>query len=65
MILYVYGEIMKIVTFYQFDIIPRFHPFLLHVRCKFGVTFVWICFRDVKGVGKHAYIFERKRNVKS
>ena len=37
---------MKIITFYQFDTNPRFPPFLLYVRCKFGVTFVQRCFRD-------------------
>ena len=39
---------MKINTFYHFDSNPRFPPFLLLVRFKFGVTFVRRCFRDGK-----------------
>ena len=39
---------MKNVPFYQFDFNPRFPPFLLYVRCNFGVTFVQRCFRDVR-----------------
>ena len=38
---------MKIIHFYYFDSDPRFPPFLLYVRWKSGVTFVWRCFRDV------------------
>ena len=34
------------ITFYHFDSNPRFPPFLLYVRCKFGITFVRRCFRD-------------------
>ena len=30
----------------SFNTNPRFPPFLLYVRCKSGVTFVWRCFRD-------------------
>ena len=41
-----YGEILKIITFYQFDSDPRFPPFLVYVRWKSGVTFVLRCFRD-------------------
>ena len=37
---------MKIIHFYHFDSDPRFPPFLLYVRWKSGVTFVWRCFRD-------------------
>ena len=33
--------------FYHFDSDPRFPPFLLYVKWKSGVTFVWRCFRDV------------------
>ena len=44
----IYGEILKIITFYHFDSDPRFLPFLLYVRCKSGVTFVRRCFCDVK-----------------
>ena len=40
------GEILKIINFYHFDSDPRFPPFLLYVRWKSGVTFVWRCFRD-------------------
>ena len=36
-------------TFYHFDSYPRFPPFLLYVRWKFGVTFVLRCFRDEMG----------------
>ena len=32
--------------FFHFDSDPRFSPFLLYVRWKFGVTFVRRCFRD-------------------
>ena len=32
--------------FYHFDSDPRFTPFLLYVRWKSGVTFVWRCFSD-------------------
>ena len=32
--------------FFHFDSEPRFPPFLLYVRWKFGVTFVRRCFRD-------------------
>ena len=39
---------LKITTFYHFDTIPRFPPFLLYVRWISGVTFVWRCFRDVQ-----------------
>ena len=42
----IYGEILKIITFYHFDSDPRFPPFLLYVRWKSGVNFVWRCFRD-------------------
>ena len=42
-----YGIILKIITFYHIDSNPRFRQFLLYVRCKSGVTFVRICFRDV------------------
>ena len=28
----------------SFNTNPRFPPFLLYVRCKSGVTFVWRCF---------------------
>ena len=37
---------MKNTHFYHFDSDPRFPPFLLYVRWKYGVTFVWRCFRD-------------------
>ena len=37
----------KLFTFYHFDFDPRFPPFLLYFRWKFGVTFVRRCFRDV------------------
>ena len=33
--------------FLSFNTNPRFPPFLLYVRCKLGVTFVWKCFSDV------------------
>ena len=32
--------------FLSFNTNPRFPPFLLCVRCKSGVLFVWRCFRD-------------------
>ena len=38
----VFVEILKIITFYHFDSDPRrprFPPFLLYVRCKFGGHF--------------------------
>ena len=44
-----YGEILKFIIFCHFDTNPRFPPFLLYVRCKFGVTFVRRCFRDAEG----------------
>ena len=42
----IFGEILKITHFYYFDSDPRFQPFLLYVRWKFGVTFIWRCFPD-------------------
>ena len=36
--------------FLSFNTNPRFPPFLLYVRCKSGVTFVWRCFR-------HGFVF--------
>ena len=32
--------------FFSFTTNPRFPHFVLSVRCKSGVTFVWRCFRD-------------------
>ena len=37
---------MKLIIFCHFDINPRFPPYLLYVRCKFGETFVQRCFCD-------------------
>ena len=42
-----YGEISKIINLYHFHFNPRLPPFLLYVRWKSGVTFVWRCFCDV------------------
>ena len=37
--------------FFIFNTNPRFPPFLLYVRCKSGVTFIWRSFRDVDTFG--------------
>ena len=37
---------IDIFTFYHFDSDPRFPPFLLYIRWRFGVTFIQRCFRD-------------------
>ena len=42
-----YGEISKIINLYHFHFNPRLPLFLLYVRWKSGVTFVWRCFCDV------------------
>ena len=34
---------------YHFESDPRFHPFLIYVRWKSGVTFVRRCFYDDHG----------------
>ena len=42
-----YGEISKIINLHHFHFNPRLPLFLLYVRWKSGVTFVWRCFCDV------------------
>ena len=42
-----YGEISKINNLYHFHLNPRLPLFLLYVRWKSEVTFVWRCFCDV------------------
>ena len=42
-----YGEISKIINLYHFHFNPRLPLFLLYVRWKSGVTFVWRCFCEV------------------
>ena len=49
----------EIFHFYHFDSDPRFPIFLLYVRWKSGVTFVWRCFRDVES----SFRFETKAIV--
>ena len=41
------AEILTNTTFYHVDTNPRFPPFLLYDRWRYGVTFVQRCFRDV------------------
>ena len=45
----------------QFDSNPRCPPFLLYVRCKFGVTFVRRRFRDglIAGQSVHAELMTK------
>ena len=44
-------------SYYHFDFDARFPPFLLYVRWKSGVTFVWRCFRDEPGCSVRAWTF--------
>ena len=40
----------KKIIFYHFYSNPRFPPLLIYLRCKYGVTFVRRCYRDVSAI---------------
>ena len=53
------------ITFYHFNINPRFPPFLLYVRCKSGVTFVRRCSRDANFVCVDVGLFDVVHGIKT
>ena len=50
-------------TFYHFYSDPKFHPFLLPVRWKSGVTFVRRCFRDEKAGSRQGAYFVNSSGI--